>query len=210
MDYQSDAPESPSSSSVVEAVVPLSGLAGLHYSGSATPPVASSLGVQTGSLLKSVVMKKDEHQVKKSTSSSSSPSSSSSSTTTTKEHRHRSPVSEPIIGYSAFEEKKLAKPSYAIWGDTHWAVGGGGGVSVATFDYDFDNDDFDDDDSGGGGGGGVKATKQDEINAYEYLTSISPQSRINGGRGSGFGGGEGYGGWYRYSTIFTLFTPTSI
>ena len=40
------------------------------------------------------------------------------------------PVSEPVIEYSAFEDKKLARPAYddTIWGESsHWAVGGGGG-----------------------------------------------------------------------------------
>ena len=205
-DFQSDSPgiASSSSASSFDVIAPLSSHGSFRIS-DASPPIASSAGIQSGSgLLKSVVMKNsdDQHQTRKHPSSSkpssslaSSASSSGETKTKTKDterdHRLRSPVSEPVIGYSAFEEKKLAKSSYdsdAIWGDTHWAVGGGGGggVSVGTYDYDFE--DHDDSDN--------INNNNDDKNSYDYLTAVPPLTRIInvGGRGGGGGGGRSGGG----------------
>lgn len=208
-DFQSDSPGIASSSSsssaaasAIDAIVPLSAFGGYKEASSDLAPSRGGGGggddVHSGSgLLKSVVMKNngEHHHRKTSSSSSSSPSSSSSSSKekaarksaseAEKDIRLRSPISEPVIGYSAFEEKKLAKSTFdssaGIWGDTHWAVGGGGvggGVSVGNYDYDFEDH---------------ADNKNDNKNTYDYLTAVPPLTKIIyfGGKGGGRGR-EGY------------------
>ena len=103
-------------------------------------------------------------------------------------------MSEPVIGYSAFEDKKLAKTAYdsgAIWGDTHWAVGGGGGVGgvggvgapvggVGAFDYDFEDP-------------RMMVDKNHDV-YDEYVTVVPPLGKYFGGGGGGGGGGMRGGG----------------